>query len=135
MPLDDAVVSYVTERGAGSVRDALSALDTVLAAGGIPDDRTDVHALVQALAAADLTALLIAVSEATAAGVDARDLAERTARRLRDMFLIGAGVEPVELPRAEIDSARELSNAMGATRQRSSARSSGRSIGADAPVR
>ncbi|WP_419842473.1 DNA polymerase III subunit gamma/tau [Candidatus Poriferisodalis sp.] len=113
VPLDDAVVSYVTERGAGSVRDALSALDTVLAAGGIPDDRTDVHALVQALAAADLTALLIAVSEATAAGVDARDLAERTARRLRDMFLIGAGVEPVELPRAEIDSARELSNAMG----------------------
>ena len=116
VPVDDAVVDYVTERGAGSVRDALSALDTVLAAGGIPDDRTDVNALVQALASADLAATLIAVAGATSAGVDARDLAERTARRLRDMFLVGAGVEPAELPRADIDSARELSDAMGRRR-------------------
>ncbi len=115
-PIDDAVVDYVTERGAGSVRDALSALDTVLAAGGIPDDRTDVNALVQALARADLAATLIAVAAATAAGVDARDLAERTARRLRDMFLVGAGVEPAELPPADIASARELSDAMGRRR-------------------
>ena len=112
-PVDDAVVDYVTERGAGSVRDALSALDTVLAAGGIPDDRADVNALVQALAHADLASTLIAVAEATAAGVDARDLAEQTARRLRDMFLVGAGVEPAELPRADVTSARELSDAMG----------------------
>ena len=112
-PVDDAVVDYVTERGAGSVRDALSALDTVLAAGGIPDDRADVNALVQALARADLASTLIAVAEATAAGVDARDLAERTARRLRDMFLVGAGVEPAELPQADIVSARELSDVMG----------------------
>ncbi|WP_423916334.1 DNA polymerase III subunit gamma/tau [Candidatus Poriferisodalis sp.] len=112
-PVDDAVVDYVTDRGGGSVRDALSALDTVLAAGGIPDDRTDVNALVQALANADLAATLIAVAQATSAGVDARDLAERTARRLRDMFLVGAGVEPAELPSAEVASARELSDAMG----------------------
>ncbi|WP_420622313.1 DNA polymerase III subunit gamma/tau [Candidatus Poriferisodalis sp.] len=112
-PVDDAVVDYVTDRGGGSVRDALSALDTVLAAGGIPDDRTDVNALVQALANADLAATLIAVAEATSAGVDARDLAERTARRLRDMFLVGAGVEPAELTPADIASARELSDAMG----------------------
>ena len=112
-PVDDAVVDYVTERGGGSVRDALSALDTVLAAGGIPDDRTDVNVLVQALANADLAATLIAVAEATSAGVDARDLAERTARRLRDMFLVGAGVEPAELPSTDIASTRELSDAMG----------------------
>lgn len=112
-PVDAAVVDYVTERGAGSVRDALSALDTVLAAGGIPDDRTDVNTLVQALADADLAATLIAVANATSAGVDARDLAERTARRLRDMFLVGAGVEPAELPGDDVTSARELSDAMG----------------------
>ncbi|MYB81515.1 MAG: DNA polymerase III subunit gamma/tau, partial [Acidimicrobiales bacterium] len=112
-PVEDAVVDYVTERGAGAVRDALSARDTVLAAGGIPDDRADVNALVQALARADLAATLIAVAAATAAGVDARDLAERTARRLRDMLLVGAGVEPAELPQADITSARELSDAMG----------------------
>ncbi len=112
-PIDERVVDYVVERGGGSVRDALSALDTVLAAGGIPDERADVDAVVKALAAADLAATLIAVADAASAGVDCRDLAERTARRLRDMFLVGAGVDPAELPPDDIASARELADAMG----------------------
>ena len=111
--IDDQIVDYAVERGGGSVRDALSALDTVLAAGGIPDERADVDALVRALAEADLAATLIAVAGAASAGVDSRDLAERTARRLRDMFLVGAGVEPAELPPDDIASARELADAMG----------------------
>ena len=112
-PVDDQIVDYVVERGKGSVRDALSALDTVLAAGGIPDERADVDAVVRALADADLAATLIAVAESASAGVDARDLAERTARRLRGMFLVGAGVDPAELPPDEITSARDLADAMG----------------------
>ena len=112
-PVDEQIVDYAVERGGGSVRDALSALDTVLAAGGIPDERADVDALVKALAEADLAATLIAVADAASAGVDSRDLAERTARRLRDMFLVGAGVEPAELPPDDIASARELADAMG----------------------
>ncbi len=112
-PVDEQIVDYAVERGGGSVRDALSALDTVLAAGGIPDERADVDALVKALAGADLAATLIAVAGAASAGVDSRDLAERTARRLRDMFLVGAGVEPAELPADDIASARELADAMG----------------------
>ena len=111
--VDEQIVDYAVERGGGSVRDALSALDTVLAAGGIPDERADVDALVKALAGADLAATLIAVADAASAGVDSRDLAERTARRLRDMFLVGAGVEPAELPPDDIASARELADAMG----------------------
>ena len=112
-PVDEQIVDYAVERGGGSVRDALSALDTVLAAGGIPDERADVDTLVKALAGADLAATLIAVAGAASAGVDSRDLAERTARRLRDMFLVGAGVEPAELPPDDIASARELADAMG----------------------
>ena len=112
-PVDDLIVDYVVERGHGSVRDALSALDTVLAAGGIPDERADVDTLVKALADANLAATLIAVAEAASAGVDARDLAERTARRMRDMFLVSAGVEPAELPPDDIAAARELADAMG----------------------
>ena len=111
--VDDDIVNYVVERGGGSVRDALSALDTVLAAGGIPDDRTDVDGLVRALSDGDLVATLIAVADATAAGVDARDLAERTARRLRDVFLVGAGVDPHQVPPSDIEILRELSNDMG----------------------
>ena len=112
-PVDEQIIDYVVERGGGSVRDALSALDTVLAAGGIPDERADVDALVTALSGADLAATLTAVADAASAGVDARDLAERTARRLRDMFLVGAGVDPAELPADDIASARELAGAMG----------------------
>ena len=111
--VDEQIVDYVVERGGGSVRDALSALDTVLAAGGIPDERADVDALVTALADADLAATLIAVADAASAGVDCRDLAERTARRLRDMFLAGAGVDPAELAADDIASARELADVMG----------------------
>ncbi|WP_419921656.1 DNA polymerase III subunit gamma/tau [Candidatus Poriferisodalis sp.] len=111
--VDDEIVNYVVERGGGSVRDALSALDTVLAAGGIPDDRTDVDALVRALSGSDLVATLIAVADATAAGVDARDLTERTARRLRDIFLVGAGVDPHQVPPSDIEILRGLSDDMG----------------------
>ena len=111
--VDDDIVDYVVERGGGSVRDALSALDTVLAAGGIPDDRTDVDALVRALSGGDLVATLIAVADATAAGVDARDLTERTGRRLRDVFLVGAGVDPHQVPPSDIEILRGLSNDMG----------------------
>ena len=111
--VDDEIVNYVVERGGGSVRDALSALDTVLAAGGIPDDRTDVDALVRALSGSDLVATLIAVADATAAGVDARDLTERTARRLRDIFLVGAGVDPHQVLPSDIEILRGLSDDMG----------------------
>lgn len=111
--IDDATVDYVVERGAGSVRDALSALDTVIAAGGIPDDRADVDALVRALAGTDLAATLMATAEATAAGVDARDLAERTARRLRDVFLAGAGVDPFGVPPGDIETLRTLGAELG----------------------
>ena len=111
--VDDEIVNYVVHRGGGSVRDALSALDTVLAAGGIPDDRTDVDALVRALSGSDLVATLIAVADATAAGVDARDLTERTARRLRDIFLVGAGVDPHQVPLSDIEILRALGNDMG----------------------
>ncbi|WP_419943955.1 DNA polymerase III subunit gamma/tau [Candidatus Poriferisodalis sp.] len=112
-PVDERIVDYVVERGNGSVRDALSALDTVLAAGGIPDERADVDVLVRVLAAGDLAATLIAVADAASAGVDSRDLAERTARRLRDMFLVGAGVDPAELSPDDITSARDLADTMG----------------------
>ena len=112
-PVNDDIVNYVVERSGGSVRDALSALDAVLAAGGIPDARTDVDALVRALSGSDLVATLVAVADATAAGVDARDLTERTARRLRDVFLVGAGVDPQQVLPSDIEILRSLSNDIG----------------------
>ena len=103
LEIDSSVVDYVVERGRGSVRDMLSALDQVVTAGGVPDHRGSVDALVDAIVAQDLTESMTAIAETVAAGVDPRDLAYRTTRKLRDVFLAGAGINsgdltPEELP-------------------------------------
>jgi DNA polymerase-3 subunit gamma/tau len=113
MELDPAVVDYVVERGAGSVRDALSALDQVVTAGGIPDTRVSVDALVDGIAGHDLTASMAAIAETVAAGVDPRDLAHRTARKLRDIFLAGAGVNPGQATLEELPQLAEKAAQMG----------------------
>jgi DNA polymerase-3 subunit gamma/tau len=113
MELDPAVVDYVVERGAGSVRDALSALDQVVTAGGIPDTRVSVDALVDGIAGHDLTASMAAIAETVAAGVDPRDLAHRTTRKLRDIFLAGAGVNPGQATLEELPQLAEKAAQMG----------------------
>ena len=81
----------------------LSALDQVVTAGGVPEHRGSVDALVDAIVAQDLTESMTAIAETVAAGVDPKDLAYRTTRKLRDIFLAGAGINsgdstPEELP-------------------------------------
>jgi len=103
LEIDSAVIEYVVERGSGSVRDTLSALDQVVTAGGIPEHRGSVDALINAIVAQDLTESMTAVAETIAGGVDPKDLAYRTTRKLRDIFLAGAGINsgeatPEELP-------------------------------------
>ena len=103
LEIDSAVIEYVVERGSGSVRDTLSALDQVVTAGGIPEHRGSVDALVNAIVAQDLTESMTAVAETIAGGVDPKDLAYRTTRKLRDIFLASAGINsgeatPEELP-------------------------------------
>jgi len=112
MQLDPAVVDYVVERAAGSVRDALSALDQVVTAGGIPDARVSVDALVDGIAHHDLTASMSAIAETVAAGMDPRDLAERATRKLRDIFLAGAGVNSGQASSAELSQLADKADEM-----------------------
>lgn len=114
--IDDEIVEYVVGRGRGSVRDTLSALDQVVAAGGIPHDGTGPEELLDAVAAGDLTAALAAVATAVATGVDPRDLAERSARQLRDTFLVDAGVDPGQIPPDEAANLAELGRRLGRRR-------------------
>ena len=111
--ISDEFVNYVVNRGMGSVRDTLSALDQVVAAGGIPEERVSVAELIRAIAAKDLVAAMSAVASAIAEGVEPRDFSERTARSLRDMFLIGAGVIPTQIFDDEVKVLRELVASMG----------------------
>ncbi len=111
--VSDEIVNYVVNRGMGSVRDTLSALDQVVAAGGIPQERVSVAELIRAIADKDLVAAMSAVASATAEGVEPRDFSERTARSLRDMFLIGAGVIPTQIFDDEVEALRESAVSMG----------------------
>jgi DNA polymerase-3 subunit gamma/tau len=98
MDIDDATVEHVVREGRGSVRDALSALDRVVAAGGVVHQRVELDAVLDGLAEADTAATLGAVAALCAAGADARQLAEDLARRLRDVFLVLMDVDPGQLP-------------------------------------
>ena len=76
----DEIVDYVVRRGGGSARDTLSALDQVVAAGGIATERVPVDDLVEALIARNPAAALTAVAAAVSAGAEARELVEKLTR-------------------------------------------------------
>jgi DNA polymerase-3 subunit gamma/tau len=112
-------VDYVVRVGAGSARDMESALDQVVAAGGIPDDSDALDELVEALCERDTGRALLAVEAASASGRAPRVLGEMLIGRLRDVFLASMGSELARLPDRDrervTDQARRLGPA-GATR-------------------
>ena len=112
LDVDSATLEYVVQRGSGSVRDTLSALDQVITAGGVPKNNVSVDPLVAGIAAQDLVMSMAAVSDAVAAGVDPRDLAYRLTRKLRDIFLAGAGVTSPDLTSEDIVTLTHLAGEM-----------------------
>jgi DNA polymerase-3 subunit gamma/tau len=112
-------IELVARRGNGSVRDALSALDQVAAAGGIDDEVAPVDELVEALCDRSPGRALAAVADAVGRGHDPRQLARELVEHLRNGFLALMAGELVPLPddaRAAVeDQARRL-GAPGVTR-------------------
>jgi DNA polymerase-3 subunit gamma/tau len=96
-------VDVAVRRGQGSARDALSALDQIVAAGGALDDEGAVDEIVEALAERDTGRALVAVAGACAAGRDSRTLAEAVLAHLRDAFLATMAPEVVSLPDAALE--------------------------------
>ena len=111
--------AHVLRAGAGSARDTLSALDRVVAAGGVPDGDDAVDELVEALCERDTGRALIAVEGALARGRNPRVLGESLISQLRDVFLAAVSADLSRLTdtdRARVtDQARRL-GAVGATR-------------------
>ncbi len=97
LDLTDEAVAHVVRVGRGSARDTLSALDQVVAAGGVASRSEPVDDLVDALAGADAGAAVQAVAAALAEGHDPRVLAEAVLSVLRDAFLCSVGVEVPQL--------------------------------------
>ena len=111
--------AHVLRVGAGSARDTLSALDRVVAAGGVPDSDDAVDELVEALCERDTARALIAVETALGRGRSPRVLGESLIARLRDVFLAAVGADLARLTDTDRARAAEQAarlSAVGATR-------------------
>ncbi len=95
LDLDAEAVAYALRAGGGSARDTLSALDQVVAAGGVLDQGDQVDELVDALATGDTGAALRGVADAVRRGHDPRVAGEALLARMRDVFLHRMG-DPLE---------------------------------------
>lgn len=104
----EEVVDHVVATGAGSVRDALSALDRVVAAGGVVELDDSAGAVLGALADRDPAAALAAVDEALGRGRDPRRIGEGVLGGLRNAFLTAMGSPPDRLAEPERAQAEAL---------------------------
>ena len=100
LDVDEDGISHVIRAGRGSARDALSALDRVVA-GGITEDVTSTDELLLALAERDTARALAALAAGITRGREPRVTGEALLGSLRDAFLISMGVPPTQLAAAD----------------------------------
>jgi len=113
LDVPDGAIDLAVRRGAGSARDALSALDQIVAAGGELDDDASVDEIVEALCDRDTGRALVAVASAAAHGRDARPLAEDLLGALRDALLAVLAPDSVSLPDADLERVGEQGRRLG----------------------
>ncbi len=112
LTVTDEAIEVVVRQGGGSARDTLSALEQVVAAGGIAADSEPLDDLIEALTDADPGRAITAVATAVRDGRDARTLTENLVAHLRDCFLSLMSPALVQLPdrsaQRVMDQARRL---------------------------
>ena len=107
------VIELVARRGKGSVRDALSVLDQVAAAGGIDHHAPSVGEFVEALCERDAARAVAAVAERCGAGHDPRQVATDVLERLRQALLASVSPALVALPDEELAAAEAEAHRLG----------------------
>jgi DNA polymerase-3 subunit gamma/tau len=112
LDVDEAAVDYVVAAGGGSARDTLSALDRVVAAGGVVEIDESTDRLLSALADRDATVALASVGDALGRGKDPRTIGEGVLAGLRDAFLTAMGSPPPRLTPTESVRADDLAGRM-----------------------
>ncbi len=112
LDVDDSAVDYVVSVGDGSVRDTLSALDRVVAAGGVVEIDQSTDQLLHALAVRDTAAALGAVGDALGRGRDPRAIGEMLVAGLRDAFLTVMGSPPPRITVADQERASQIAERM-----------------------
>jgi DNA polymerase III subunit gamma/tau len=88
-------IDFAVRAGRGSARDAVSALEQVVAAGGVTEIEVSVDDIIEGLGDRDAGRVLVALAEGINSGRDPRLLAQQLVVRLRDVFL-GAMKAPLD---------------------------------------
>ena len=101
LDLTDEAIGHVVKVGGGSARDTLSALDQVVAAGGVTNVDTSTADLLEAVAAQEPGLALQAIEAATSRGVDPRRVGEGFVDALRSVFLVKMGAAPARMSEPE----------------------------------
>lgn len=91
LEVDDEMLSAAVRMGRGSVRDTLTALESVLSTGMITS--TYGSKLLEGLSNHDITQVLKTLAEANNESVDFRELAEQLFEDLRDLLLLASNVD------------------------------------------
>ncbi len=114
--LDEEALEAAVRRGRGSARDALSALDQVMASGSADAARPELAQLLDALAEGDVSATLVALSALLAGGWGPQQLATELIDDLRQVFLAALAPELCAVSGQSLERFRSLAEAMGLPR-------------------
>ncbi len=106
-------VAQVVRLGRGSARDTLSALDRVVASGGVVESNEPVLELAEAIADKDTGRAMAAVDIAIGLGIEPRSIGETLLATLRDAFLVAVGAETPHLTDDDRARAKALSSRLG----------------------
>ena len=106
-------IEQVLVQGGGSARDTLSALELVVAAGGVADEIVDLDEFIEAIIDGDPGRSLAAVAFAVRQGRDPRTLGEELIRHLREAFLTQMAPELVALPAERAEHVAQWAQRMG----------------------
>ncbi|MEM9518062.1 MAG: DNA polymerase III subunit gamma/tau [Actinomycetota bacterium] len=112
LDVSEEAVEHVVAAGGGSVRDTLSALDRVVAAGGVVEVDTTTETMIEAISTHDVAGALAAVGDATGRGRDPRTIGEAVLAGLRDAFLTTMGAPPPRLSPTQRDRAESVAGSM-----------------------
>lgn len=113
LTVDDEAIRWAVRQGKGSARDTLSALDQVVAAGGVVERVEPVDALIVAVADADPGAAIQAVADALNLGHDPRVLGRALLDSLRDLFLLSLDAPVPHLVPDDVARLGEWANRLG----------------------
>ncbi len=114
LDVSDEGIEFALRQGGGSARDTLSALDLVVAAGGVPGGGEVAEALVRAIGAHDPARAMASIQEGLEFGREPRTIGEDALDLLRNAFLSAMGAPLAHLSDRQQETATEVGAAIGA---------------------